>query len=151
MISEKHIRKLAEPELEGTGNYLVSVQVKPGNRIMVFIDNDQDVSVDDCVKLSRAIESKLDRETEDFELMVSSSGLDQPFIFQRQYLKYVNRKVNIQTAEGKRFDAILTGVHDDHITFKKLIKKGKSKKAVEGPEQKLRLDEISETKPGIQF
>jgi ribosome maturation factor RimP len=151
MISEKQIRKMAEQELKGTDNYLVSVLVKPGNKIMVFIDNDNDVSVADCIKLSRAIEGQLDRDTEDFELMVSSAGLDQPFILPRQYKKYINRKINIQLEEGNRFDAMLTAVDEESITFKELIRKGKSKKLEEGPEQKLSLNEIKETKPGIQF
>ena len=142
---------MAEQDLKGSDNYLVSVLVKPGNKIMVFIDNYQDVSVDDCVKLSRAIEGQLNRDEEDFELMVSSAGLDQPFSLLRQYKKYINRKINIQLPEGNRFDAILTVVDEDSITFKKLIKKGKSKKLEEGPEQKLSLEEIKETRPGIQF
>ena len=142
---------MAEQELIGTDNYLVSVLVKPGNKIMVFIDNDNDVSVDDCVKLSKAIEGQLDRDSEDFDLMVSSAGLDQPFSLPRQYKKYINRKINIQLEEGNRFDAMLTAVDEESITFKELIKKGKSKKFEEGPEQKLSLKEIIETRPGIQF
>jgi len=142
---------MVEHELKGSENYLVSVLVKPGNQIKVFIDNDHDVSVDDCVKLSRAIEGQLDRDSEDFELMVSSAGLDQPFSLLRQYKKYLNRKINLQLPEGKRFDAILTAVDEESITFKKLIKKGKSKKLEEGLEQKLSLEEIKETRPGIQF
>ena len=142
---------MVELELKGTENYLVSLLVKPGNKIMVFIDNDNDVSVDDCVKLSRAVEGQLDRDDEDFELMVSSAGLDQPFSLPRQYKKYINRKINIQLEEGKRFDAILTAYDESSITIKTLVKKGKSKKFEEGPEQKLNLKEIKETRPGIQF
>ena len=46
---------------------------------------------------------------------------------------------------------MLTAVDEESITFKELIKKGKSKKLEEGPEQKLPLKEIKETRPGIQF
>jgi len=151
MISEKHIRKMAEQELKGSDNYLVSVLVKPGNRIMVFIDNDADVSVDDCVRLSRAIEGKLDRDAEDFDLMVSSAGLDHPFSLPRQYHKYIKRPVDISMKDGSRFQAMLTGVADDHITINKLIKAKKNKKLEEGPEQQLFLTEIKETKPAVIF
>ncbi len=151
MITEKHIKHLVEQELEGTDNYIVSVLVKSENRIMVFIDNDEDVKVDDCIKLSRSIEGKLDRDKEDFELMVSSAGLDQPFSMMRQYRKYINRRIDIQLLEGERFEAILTAVTDDHITIKKLTRKGKSKKLEEGPEQQLPLNEIQEIKPAVHF
>ena len=142
---------MLEMELEGTENYLVSVLVRSGNRIHVFIDNDNDVSVADCIKLSRGIEGKLDRDTEDFELVVSSAGLDQPFVLPRQYQKYVNRRIEIQLIDEQKFIAILTDIKDDHIIIKKLIKKGKSKKVEEGPEEQLPLSEIKETKPGIHF
>ncbi len=151
MISEKLIRKFIEQELKGTDNYLVSVLVRSGNRIHVFIDNDNDVSVDDCIKLSRAIEGNLDRDTEDFELVVSSAGLDQPFILARQYKKYKGRKIDVVMNDEKKIKAILTDVGDEHIKIKKLIKKGKSKKFEEGPEEELALSEIKETKPGIHF
>jgi len=151
MISEKLIKKMVQLELEGTENYLVSVLIRDGNRIHIFIDNDNDVSVDDCIKLSRGIEGQLDRDTEDFELMVSSAGLDQPFILSRQYQKYINRRIEIELNEGKKIKAVLTSADDEHITIKKLTKKGKSKKLEEGPEQQLSLEEIKETKPGIQF
>lgn len=142
---------MVQQELEGSENYLVAVLVKPGNKIKVFIDNDEDVSVDDCIQLSRAIEGKLDRDEEDFELMVSSAGLDQPFSMIRQYRKYINRRIDIQLHEGARFDALLTAVGKDSISIKKLIKKGKNKKLEEGPEQELPFSEIKETKPAIHF
>ena len=142
---------MLELELEGTENYLVSALVRSGNRIHVFIDNDNDVSVDDCIRLSRGIEGKLDRDTEDFELVISSAGLDQPFVLPRQYQKYVNRRIEIELNDGKKIKAILTAVEDEQITIKRLIKKGKSKKFEEGPEQQLPLSEIKETRPGIHF
>lgn len=151
MISEKQIRKLVELKLQDTENYLVTVLVRSGNRIHIFIDNDNDVSVTDCIKLSKGIEGTLDRDAEDFELIVSSAGLDQPFILPRQYQKYINRRVDIEMEDGKKIKAVLTDIGEEYIKIKKLIKKGKSKKLEEGPEQELPLSEIKETKPGIHF
>ena len=151
MIKEKQIRKLAEHELEGSDNYVVEVMVKSGNRIRIFIDSDHEISVDVCIALSRAIEGSLDREEEDFELMVSSAGLDQPFIMLRQYKKYLNRQVNVQLLDGSKLSGILTHSDEDHITIKPLITKGKHKALEEGPEQRLPLNEIKETKPAVLF
>jgi len=151
MISEKQIRKLVELKLQDTENYLVTVLVRSGNRIHIFIDNDNDVSVTDCIKLSKGIEKTLDRDAEDFELIVSSAGLDQPYILPRQYQKYINRRVDIELEDGKKIKAVLTHIGEEYIKIKKLIKKGKSKKLEEGHEQELPLSEIKETKPGIHF
>src|SRR5690554_3893892 len=63
----------------GFTNYLVDVRVEGGNAITIEIDNDEGVDIDDCAALSRHLESKLDRDTEDFELTVTSAGLTSPF------------------------------------------------------------------------
>ena len=41
----------------------------------VHITTEGGVAIDDCVALSRHIESKLDRDKEDFSLMVGSAGI----------------------------------------------------------------------------
>jgi ribosome maturation factor RimP len=151
MISEKIVRKIIEAELKGSENFLVEVLVRSGNRIHVFIDSDKEVIVDDCVRLSRHLEGKFDRDDEDFDLMVSSAGLDQPFKQIRQYHKYLNRRIEIQVNENEKITAILTDISEEEIAFKKLTTKQKSKAAVEGPEERLPLSEIKETKPAVHF
>ena len=68
MIDKNVIVQLAEEKLASSSNYLVSVDVQPGNIIIVEIDNDEAVSIDDCVELSHYIEDHLDRDADDFEL-----------------------------------------------------------------------------------
>ena len=142
---------MAEAELKGSDNFLVQVLVRSGNRIMIFIDSDAEVIVDDCVKLSKFLEKHFDRDDEDFEMIVSSAGLDQAFTMERQYRKYLNRRVDIEPNEGEKFTAILTDISEEEIAFKKLIKKHKSKAEEEGPEQRLALSDIKETKPAVHF
>ena len=43
------------------------------------------VWIEDCVELSRYIESRLNREDEDYELEVGSAGIGQPFKVLQQY------------------------------------------------------------------
>lgn len=151
MIAEKHIARLAEEGLRGSDNYLVEARVRSGNRIMVFIDSDSEVSVEECIALSRHLETHLDRDEEDFELMVSSAGLDQAFRQMRQYRKYLNRAIEIQLLEGGRFTAILKAIGENDITVNRLTKKQKNKAAVEGPEERIAFSDIKETKPAVQF
>jgi len=70
MISESYIRQLVEEKLEGTDMFIVELSVSSNNRIVVEIDGMSGVTIDDCVAVSRQIESNLDREQEDFELQV---------------------------------------------------------------------------------
>ena len=93
MILKEDIEKLADEFLYGTDMFIVKLNVGSDNKITIYIDGDNGVTIDDCVGLSRFIENEYDRETEDFELNVSSAGIDQPFINLRQYLKNIERPV----------------------------------------------------------
>jgi ribosome maturation factor RimP len=118
LIAEDHIKELAGDWLNGTDKYLVALKIKPGNRILVFIDGDHGVTIEDCVKLSRHIESNLDRDKDDFELQVSSSGADQPLIMPRQYIKHTGRHIRVTTADDVQNTGILELCNDDGITIK---------------------------------
>jgi ribosome maturation factor RimP len=87
MVEKTNILELVEEHLKGTDKFPVEVQIKGNNIITVIIDGDTGVTIDDCIRLSKHIESKLDRDTEDFELRVSSFGADKPLKMKRQYKK----------------------------------------------------------------
>ena len=75
MILKQTIEKIAQEHLQGTALSLVEVTVSEENDIEIIITREGGVSIDDCVELSRFIESKLDRDKEDFSLMVGSAGI----------------------------------------------------------------------------
>ena len=76
MILKQTIEIIAQEHLQGTELTLVDVTVSEDNDIEVIITREgSGVSIDDCVALSRFIESKLDRDKEDFSLMVGSAGI----------------------------------------------------------------------------
>ena len=75
MIQKQTIEALAGEHLQGTDLSLVEVSVSEDNDIEVIVTRESGVSIDDCVALSRYIESKLDRDKEDFSLMVGSAGI----------------------------------------------------------------------------
>ena len=96
------IRNIAEEELAEGSLFLVEVNITPGNEIEVVIDSDGSVDIDDCVALSRAIEERLDREEEDFELTVTSAGIGRPLRLLRQYRKLIGRPVEVVRDENHR-------------------------------------------------
>ena len=75
MIQEQTSEALAQEHLQGTDLSLVEVTVSEDNDIEVIITREGGVAIDDCVALSRYLESKLDRDKEDFSLMVGSAGI----------------------------------------------------------------------------
>ncbi len=148
MITVKQIAEIVNKKLHGTDLFLVEVLVGSNNHITVFIDSDAHVSIADCVEVSRFIESNLDREKEDFELEVSSAGLDQAIKLHRQYLKNIGNDLKIVTNDGKNFTAALLGVGKNDITL--LIPENKKKKI---PEQEVvvAIKDIKEAKIVIKI
>lgn len=82
--------------------FLVDITVTPDDRIVVEIDHAEGVWIEDCVDLSRFIESRLSREEEDYELEVGSAGIGQPFKVLRQYQNHVGKDVEVLTADGRK-------------------------------------------------
>ena len=140
MIEEFAIRKLIEEKLSGTGLFLTDLAVKQGNNIQVAIDGDQNVSIDDCIMLSRFIESNLNRENEDFNLEVSSAGVDQPLLSIRQYAKNIGRRMSISLANGSNISGKLLAADNEKIQLQTEIKKGR--RILPGPVTELEYNEI---------
>jgi ribosome maturation factor RimP len=129
MINEEQIKALAEQKIGGTALFLVDVKVKPLNKIEVFIDAPNHVTVDECVSLSRHIEENLNRDVEDFELTVSSPGIDQPFRVLSQYQKYLGKEVGVLKKDGIKVIGKLNGASDTavEIETKRTERKEKGK------------------------
>ncbi len=110
MIEKQKIQGLVEEFIKGTGLFLVTVKVSNANRIMVLADKNEGITIDECAAIHRHIENGLDRETEDFELQVSSPGLDVPFTVIEQYYKNEGRKVEVTDNEGSKYIGNLKNV-----------------------------------------
>ena len=79
MIDKNVVKKLVDEWLTGRDYFLTDLTISPDDRIVVEIDHKDGVWIEDCVELSRYIESRLDRDEEDYELEVGSAGIGQPF------------------------------------------------------------------------
>ena len=110
MIEKQKIQGLVEEFIKGTGLFLVSVKVSNANRIIVLADKNEGITIDECAAIHRHIENGLNRETEDFELQVSSPGLDAPFTVIEQFYKNDGRKVEVTDNEGSKYIGNLKNV-----------------------------------------
>ena len=132
MIEKELIKDITEKYLEGTTMFLVDVVVKPGNAIVVEVDSDEGVSIDDCIALSRNIESHLDRDAEDFELEVGSAGITSPLKIPRQYKKNIGNEVEVLTKKGQKLSGVLKSCDDNSfvVSVTKMVKPDGGKKKV---------------------
>ena len=154
MIDRNIVSGIVGEWLEDKDYFLVDVTVSPDDKIVVEIDHAEGVWIDDCVDLSRFIESKLDREEEDYELEVGSAGIGQPFKVLQQYLIHIGREVEVLTKEGKKLVGILKDANEENMTLtiqKKVKPEGSKRPKLVDEDVTYTYDEIKYTKYLISF
>lgn len=153
MIGKDQIFAIIEEKLKNDNVFIVELNVSVSNDIVLYIDSFEGVNISYCVDISRLIEHTLDREVEDFQLMVSSAGIG-PFKVKEQYQKYEGKEVLVKTANDKPREGVLSGVTDTtfSISFKEKIKEeGKKKKIEVMMEKSYQMDQIISVEPVIKF
>ena len=115
MIEKNKIETLVKEFIKGSPLFLVAVKVSSSNRITVLADTMNGITIDECASLHRHIENNLDRNDEDFELQVSSPGLDMPFAVIGQYYKNEGKKVEVTDTEGSKLTGKIKNVSNRRI------------------------------------
>ncbi len=157
MIAKSRVQELAEQRMEELGKplYVVDITISSANHIFVEIDNEvESVSIEDCVSVSRNIEHNLDREAEDFQLEVSSAGLDKPLRDFRQFKKNVGRGLKVKLTENGKVEGKLIEADESQITLET-----ERRERVEGKKKKIKVienivlpyEKIGEAKVVISF
>jgi len=117
MISKEIVKNIVLSVTGNTAIFLVDIKVDYANKISVEVDKPEGITIEECVMISRAIESGLNRETEDFELEVSSPGLTEPFKIMEQYRKNCGRNVHVVNCNGQKITGLLKHVDDEGIVL----------------------------------
>ena len=154
MIEKSALVELTNEYLTDSSNYLVEVSIGASNSITIEIDNDKGVDIEDCVALSRHIESKLDRETEDFELTVTSAGLTSPLRNLRQYKKFEGKEVEVLSKNGVKYKGELKSSNENGFTInvtKKVKPEGGKRKVDISEDICFEYEEVKYTKYLIRF
>jgi ribosome maturation factor RimP len=85
---------------------------------------------------------------EDFELNVSSAGLDQPYRIVRQYIKNIGRDVNVLKTDNSRLSGTLLSANENGFSIRETKKE---KKVITEIIHQLLYSEVKETKEIIKF
>jgi len=154
LITKEYIQQLANNHLNGTNIYVTGIKISSDNKINVFLDGDEGVTIKDCVGVSRAIEGNLDREREDFALEVSSHGATTPLVLPRQYKKHIGREFEIKLINDEKTEGTLISLDDNEITIEYSVREnkpvGKGKVTVV-KQRRIPLNEIKESKIKLKY
>ncbi len=157
MISKSRVTELINERIAELDNglFVVSLSISSRNSILVELDKHEGgVSVKDCISVSRNIEHNLDREEEDFELSVTSAGLDKGLRVFPQYKKNIGREVDVKLVDGGGIVGTMIDATPDQIvvqTTRKEKIEGKKKKEVIVEDHVLPMNKVKETKIVISF
>jgi ribosome maturation factor RimP len=152
MLKEEDIRCSLGTILADSGLFLVDLNVRKDNYIRVLIDKQDGVSIEDCSRVSRLLDARLNRDIEDFELEVSSPGLDAPLKVFRQYQKNLGKEVEVIKKDGMKVNGRLIRIDDDGLLLEvtQKTKKGDRKNKANKSEYFL-FSDIKSTKVKINF
>lgn len=130
-MDQKQIKDLIDKALAlDESLYLVDFLISTNNKIQIVVDGDNGVSLNECIRISKSVDSGLDREIEDFSLEVSTPDIAHPLKLNRQYIKNINRILKVKTAE-EEIEGTLLEADGDKIVLAwkerepKLVGKGK--------------------------
>ena len=132
--------------------FLIEIKVKPINNIKIFLDADEGLGIERCIKVNRALYKMMEEmgiyPDGDFSLEVSSPGIGEPLKKVRQYLKNKGRDVEVITTDDRTITGPMQEVTEETIMV--VTSEGKGKKLVV-KEEVIPFEMIKQTKVLIKF
>ena len=111
------------------------------NRIRIFLDKMEGVTIAECVKVHKYMVSEWREdaifETHNFE--VSSPGMDQPLKVAQQYKRRIGSELKVITADGTEHSGVLVEATDKEIALKEKVNQ-------EEREERYSFEEIKQAK-----
>lgn len=154
MIDAKSVIEIAERYMADSDMFVVECKVSPMGDIELLIDSDTAVKLEDCAALNRAIEAELDREVEDYSLMVASAGIGSELKQLRQYKKILGSSVEVLLKDGVKVLAKLNDANEEGIQIsyeEKQIVEGKKRKVNVEVTKSYLWEEIKYVKEYLDF
>ncbi len=116
------LETLLAPVVEDLGYELLGVEYHPQGRrsvLRLYIDRPEGITIDDCEVVSREVSALLDVEDPirgEYNLEVSSPGVDRPLFRAEHYLRFTGHRCKlrlVEPQEGRRnFIGTILGVED---------------------------------------
>ena len=116
MLEDK-LKKILEDCFQNRNDlFIIDFKIVNVNDIIIIVDGDNGVAVEDCIYISRFVESQLDRDEYNFSLEVSSCGAYSDLVKLRQYKKHLGRVLLVKTQQ-KNFEGRLTELNKNSIVL----------------------------------
>lgn len=124
---EQRLTEMLEPAVDALGYELWGIEfISAGKHsiLRLFIDAEQGITVDDCADVSYQVSAILDVEdpiSTEYNLEVSSPGMDRPLFKAEQYARYVGEQIFVQlrmpVGNRRKWQGTLVSVEGEIITL----------------------------------
>ena len=147
---EKEIEKIVTSE----GLELVHIEYKRQGRgflLRVDIDKDGGVTLEDCQSVSQQVSTYLDVDDvvpAEYELQVSSPGLDRKFYRDSDYRKFLGRLVRVKTSKAIRGLHVIVGKLKEFDGNEIVVTDPNVKR---DPDYRIPLSDIKETRLEVEM
>jgi ribosome maturation factor RimP len=147
---EQQIHRIVESE----GLELVHIDYRKQGRgflLRIDIDKEGGVTVDDCMLVSQQVSTWMDVEDPipaEFELQVSSPGLDRKFYKLADYEKFIGRLVRVKTSRAIRGLHVIVGRLKEFDGANVVVTDPVMKK---DPDYTIPLEDIKETRLEVEI
>jgi ribosome maturation factor RimP len=148
----EQLKVYIEEAIADTNLFIVEIKGIAVKRAMVLLDGDEGIKIEDCARVSRHINQKMEEDGLEealISLEVSSPGVDFPLKFERQYPQHVGRTLAIKLLDGKELEGKLISIDAAVIAVEEKIKEKGKKVSLNNIS--LALSEIAEAKIKVTF
>ena len=149
-----HVEEQIQRIVESEGLELVHIDYRRQGRgylLRVDIDKDGGVTLEDCQSVSQQVSTWLDVEDPipaEYELQVSSPGLDRKFYKSADYQKFIGRLVRVKTSKAIRGLHVIVGKLKDFDGQTVVVTDPAVKK---DPDYAIPLTDIKETRLEVEL
>ena len=127
MARNNQLNELIEPVVDSLGFEFVGLEYLSGaspSVLRIYIDQEQGINVDDCATVSRQVSAVLDVEdpiSGEYNLEVSSPGLNRPLFKMAHYQQVTGERIKVQSrypiAGRRKFTGTLLSTDEKQITL----------------------------------
>ena len=148
----EQLKVYIDEAIADTNLFIVEIKGITVKRAMILLDGDEGVKIEDCARVSRHINQRMEEDGLSealISLEVSSPGVDFPLKFERQYPQHVGRTLAIKLLDGKELEGKLISIDAVVIAVEEKIKEKGKKVSLNNIS--LALSEIAEAKIKVTF
>jgi ribosome maturation factor RimP len=156
MDLKQRIKDIVLQQINDDKLFLVDVIISSaggaGNKVLILVDGDEGVNIDICAQISRKTGNIIEEENliqDNYNLVVSSPGLEHPLQLHRQYVKNTGRSVKVVLKNEEIITGKLLKTTQTSILVGQEIKEKNKKTTIK--EVEIPFTEIKKTNVLVSF